>query len=404
MALRKINTRYYARSDPEKIHIRESKNTYIIKINNIEIGTAAFKNKQLCLNMEYTPTCIVAAKKLIDYLLLCDSVFDIVVAPHPVWVNLGFIKNKLNRNLANEYFYKLKPFPFKALWHKIPIEKCFSNLQKYKPRIIIGEKSKSLGTIITSKSDYTNMDIITDLIPAIEEQRLRARKRKLASVWSLFYYNYNFCKSVVSNSIENTRESIYYNARECNQFKPSLVVAIANIFKPKSMLDISAGWGDRLTGAMAAPSINKYTGYDPNIELKCGHSELITKFGNDNYQVIYEPFETAVINDKYDLVMSSPPFFNLEEYNNGDQSTQKYKNIKLWKDKFFHASLDNAWSALNSGGYMVIHIEDVPGIRVVDDMLAHVAKLSDSIYMKILYSKGISGRPRSMFIWQKRPK
>jgi len=51
------------------------------------------------------------------------------------------------------------------------------------------------------------------------------------------------------------RERAYSSSKEwkeCTQFKPSLVVAVIQYFRATRVLDFSAGWGDRLTGAIAA--------------------------------------------------------------------------------------------------------------------------------------------------------
>ena len=123
--------------------------------------------------------------------------------------------------------------------------------------------------------------------------------------------------------------------RECTQFKPSLAVAIIHRFKATRMLDISAGWGDRLSAAIAA-GLEKYQAFDPNTSLKAGHTRLIEKFAKPAEQgrfvVTYTGFEYAELaaND-YDLVFTSPPFFDFEVYTDiPGQSVDTYKSLDTW--------------------------------------------------------------------------
>lgn len=135
-------------------------------------------------------------------------------------------------------------------------------------------------------------------------------------------------------------------------------LSILNQLEGKEWLDISAGWGDRLIAAM---SLNmRYTGYDPNTNLKWGHDQLIRLFGNpDMHQIIYEPFEEAVLSGTYDVVMSSPPFFDKEVYSSSKtQSYSKYPNINDWLIFFLFKALINAWSVLKVGGYLILHLGD----------------------------------------------
>ena len=40
----------------------------------------------------------------------------------------------------------------------------------------------------------------------------------------------------------------------------------------------SAGWGDRMTGALCASSVQKYEGIDPNPALRKGYTQILSDF------------------------------------------------------------------------------------------------------------------------------
>ena len=77
---------------------------------------------------------------------------------------------------------------------------------------------------------------------------------------------------------------MFNNSGMCNNFQVSIIMNIFNRFKPKRILDSSAGWGDRL---IAACSVNKkYTGVDPSICMKNNYKDIIQS-SNINH-LLYE--------------------------------------------------------------------------------------------------------------------
>ena len=151
------------------------------------------------------------------------------------------------------------------------------------------------------------------------------------------------------------REEIYNSSskpdgiKESTQFKVSLAMSVIKYFchdpSTSSMLDISAGWGDRLIAA-ASCGLEHYFACDPNDCLKEGHEKIKDYFipteKKHLYEIKYEPFESATLPDKkYDLVFSSPPFFDLEEYSNeSTQSLVNYKDGNNWLVNFLFVSLE----------------------------------------------------------------
>jgi predicted RNA methylase len=201
-----------------------------------------------------------------------------------------------------------------------------------------------------------------------------------------------------------------------SQFKPTAALAVYNIFQPVSVLDFCAGWGDRAVAAMASPHIKKYVGVDPNSVLVPCYREMCDTFDeNGIVDFICAPAEDVKLHGKYDLVFTSPPYFNVERYSRDPtQSWVRYKKLTEWREKFLFTAIEKAWTRLKKGGYMVINISDVySGHRInkiCDPMNDYIKSLGGTYMGAIGYRlqkranntssvSGVFGEP--MWVWEK---
>lgn len=270
------------------------------------------------------------------------------------------------------------------------------------------------------KCEYKNMDAIVDLFEELEQQRLKARRADTGkSVWELFRdprVVLNVLNAAVSRwkyiCPETVRESLYSLVKECTQFKPTLAAEIIRLFNAKRVLDFSAGWGDRMVGAMAA-DVDLYQGYDPNTALKPGHTRLIKTLVPEDrqhcFQIEYQAFETVTDTtsqlepESFDLVFTSPPFFNFEIYTTlPGQSVDSYPTLELWLAKFLCKSLKKSWDALKPGGHLVIHLTDVYKTKICEFMCCFmIAYCPDCVYEGVLCSSGLAAKPRPLWVFVK---
>ena len=285
-------------------------------------------------------------------------------------------------------------------------EDAFQKLKKYEPELVKrrhsnyqqklsreiwqkmnlavdGYKSDYL-YINTQSSDY-DLDKLVDCFTGLQRMKCKREGRDLSpfAAWN----NKDYMTFVIERYMDqkenltsfNLRESFYklnsalpekYRNMECNFFKATLAASVYGLFlrnKPhKRVLDISAGWGDRLLAALSA-NLETYLAYDPNTALQSGYKEMIDEFIPDDaekehYQVISAPFETAETNLRgktFDLIFTSPPYFDLEVFTTeGEQSIISHSTFDKWMVHFLFQSLYLAWDTLAADGNMVIHIDD----------------------------------------------
>ena len=157
----------------------------------------------------------------------------------------------------------------------------------------------------------------------------------------------------------------------CSQFKPNVAKSIYDMFKAENILDFSMGWGDRLAGFYASDYGKHYVGIDPRKEnhpIYNEQSEFYEKhlgfFEHERKSEFHcspaEEFDFSQYEDYFDLVFTSPPYFNVERYSYDDtQSWVRYKSIEDWNTDFLQKTLKNLWSSIKTGGYLLVNISDV---------------------------------------------
>jgi len=150
------------------------------------------------------------------------------------------------------------------------------------------------------------------------------------------------------------------------QFRPSAAKAIYDYFKAETVLDFSMGWGDRILGAHTSDYVNKYVGFDPNHNLLAGYVEQIKEYGKIDKPKKYLIFShraedsTIELQDEFDLIFTSPPYFDKEKYNQSElQSYKMYKEFDSWMQNFLFKTIELRTKNLKSGGYLVINISDI---------------------------------------------
>jgi hypothetical protein len=257
-------------------------------------------------------------------------------------------------------------------------------------------------TFISEDSDYQNGDILSDMFT--EKQRLSA---KLAYADKSPLEQWVAMTNRPTGTNEEIREKLYHLVKEASQFKPSLMIAVIRYVLPTEdlyILDISGGWGDRLNGAIALGA-HLYWACDPNKELQPGYANIIECFGAnpEKFHVEDGPFEKANLTDKFNVIFSSPPFFDFEKYSDSEgQSIKSYPTFNAWMEKFLFASLSKAWDALDDNGYCIIHMSDIYNIKICEPMCLYMlANLKNADFIGCYCSIGLAGKPRPMWVFKR---
>ena len=214
----------------------------------------------------------------------------------------------------------------------------------------------------------------------------------------------------------NIRKSLKaFGVQAVSNFRPTIAKWVYQNFAPVngSVLDPCAGYGGRLFGALCS-HVGSYTGIDPNTLSATGNLRLETRVkhitNNRLPSCTFEtiPFEDFHTNQKYDLVFTSPPYFDIEKYSKDEnQSYIRYPEYGLWVDGFLRPLIENSFEFLNKNGYLVLNV----GERLVSETVAIGRKvfgnIPDIYHMRLSKMLGqgdkdiISHKTEPIFIWEK---
>ena len=146
--------------------------------------------------------------------------------------------------------------------------------------------------------------------------------------------------------------NIYFSS--ISIFKPLVAMSVYCKFKPTCVLDFTMGWGGRLVGACAL-NVPKYIGVDYNKNLEQPYSLMKTFLNKNSTTEIDLRFQDAMTIDysklNYDLVLTSPPYYNIELYGNNKQQSQSE-----WDEKFYKPVFTKTFQYLRKGGYYCLNI------------------------------------------------
>jgi len=124
-------------------------------------------------------------------------------------------------------------------------------------------------------------------------------------------------------------------------YRPLMAKTIVNYFKAKTVLDVCVGWGGRMLGSLAANPETSYTGIEPCSATYNGLQNILYTLSlQDRTTLIRGSAETVLknmpIEKKFDLALTSPPYYNLEIYDNIENVEQSinYGTYDKWMSNF----------------------------------------------------------------------
>jgi len=166
---------------------------------------------------------------------------------------------------------------------------------------------------------------------------------------------------------KRVRRALQANLRTPTLFKPAQAKFICDTYgQPGGWYwDPCCGYGGRLLGAMSSQM--NYIGTDVDLETVEGNRKIykdlkrLGQVGDLEARIVHQEAELFDISRPLDLVFTSPPYFDREQYSSADgQSYLNYgSTAQDWTDGFLKPIFKTALTHLKEGGYLVINIADL---------------------------------------------
>jgi len=154
---------------------------------------------------------------------------------------------------------------------------------------------------------------------------------------------------------------IYSGAQSVSNFRPTAACAIYDQFAGDGMvLDMSAGYGGRMLGAIKSNRVKQYIGLDPCSLTFDGLNKMRKDFDKDiKCHVFALGSEEFCLFESFDLCFTSPPYFDTEKYSNeSTQSYVKFPKLECWYKHFLQKTIHNCFKSLKANGYLILNIKD----------------------------------------------
>lgn len=296
--------------------------------------------------------------------------------------------NSLDRiDLLSKVFayYREKGFPYEELTNE-QIQKEFEKLCKYKEDSVLTKEGyiSNSGSLCLSLCKYF-----------CKEHFYKAKgNRKSLSVEDAFYndelfnkilmnrmgwntskedgterpYLFPISDSMILNGIRNS--GIGYGV---SNFRPSIAKwmykkAIELYNKEQqlyNLFDYSGGWGARALGALSLGNVNYYA-TDP-LTHKCikdiDHLLNYNKVDFEVYDKCSEDifFKDEQFKEKFDIIGSCPPYFDLEIYSDDESQSTSNKEYNEWLDIYWKGTIDNLYWMCKKDGILILVIKESNG-------------------------------------------
>ena len=143
-------------------------------------------------------------------------------------------------------------------------------------------------------------------------------------------------------------------------FRPVMAMEVYCKYTPKiAILDPTMGWGGRLIGACAL-NLPKYIGIDSNLYLSEPYSRMIDFVADKTETKIEVFFQDALTVDysqmKYDMVFTSPPYYNIEVYRKAGKGTSDMDSKEKWNTEFYKPLFKKTWENMQTPGFYCLNI------------------------------------------------
>ena len=145
-------------------------------------------------------------------------------------------------------------------------------------------------------------------------------------------------------------------------FSANLAANLIRTYAPEhaSVLDPCHGWGGRYVGALLA-QVSRYVGFDPSPYAHKGLErarDIFSEYEPDTSAEFFEQcFEDSTLEPcSFDFALTSPPYFDVEQYDGEQTSSKRFSNYDIWRDGFYSVLIKKVYDALKLNGVFCLQV------------------------------------------------
>ena len=258
--------------------------------------------------------------------------------------------------------YKGNKYPYKNITKKEAVADFIKLKSTTNPRSLTGLEIVNYGTEkLRVRTKYRGKS----LIQRWKDKKARKTLKKFA--------NRLYKGSYTDSLFHAYRSAIALSWGTLSSMRTSAALQMYRKYNAKKVLDFTAGWGSRMTAALAADI--DYIGIDSNKSLKKGYNKIIKatkKHTKSKVKLFFQPAETVNYSKlDYDFVFTSPPYEYLELYEHmkNYEGTKKIKQAHSATDKrrkndgfydtFLIPTIKEIYKHLPKGKWMCLNVPDL---------------------------------------------
>jgi len=258
--------------------------------------------------------------------------------------------------------YKGNKYPYKNITKKEAIADFIKLKTTTNPRSLNGLEIVNYGTEkLRVRTKYRGKS----LIQRWKDKKARKTLKKFA--------NRLYKGSYTDDLLHAYRSAIALSWGTLSSMRTSAALQMYRKYNAKKVLDFTAGWGSRMTAALAADI--DYIGIDTNKSLKKGYNKILKatkKHTKSKVKLFFKPAETVDYSKlDYDFVFTSPPYEYLELYEHmkNYEGTKKIKQAHSANDKrrkndgfydtFLIPTIKDIYKHLPKGKWMCLNVPDL---------------------------------------------
>jgi hypothetical protein len=134
-------------------------------------------------------------------------------------------------------------------------------------------------------------------------------------------------------------------------YRPLLTKRIVEYFGAKEVLDVCVGWGGRMLGSACLDEVY-YTGIEPCNNTYQSLQKIIHDLALDKVTLYQDTAENVLplLERKFDLAITSPPYYNLEIYSDEESQSHQYGSYAKWYDLFLKPVVEGVINILKDDG------------------------------------------------------